>query len=142
MPVHRIHLRGPWEYELLSSPSGESSAPSGRVTMPTDWRTLFGTANGRAVFRRRFHSPTNLEADDRVWIVFDGVEGRGTVTLNGSLLGDLKSSNTGQRYPMTAALHAFNELVVELTYDAAIDGQRGGLFAPVAIEIESSAEIS
>jgi beta-galactosidase/beta-glucuronidase len=134
MATHRIHLKGPWE---LESPDPTST---GRVTMPADWQSLFGTAAGRAVFRRRFHSPTNLEPDDRVWLVFDGVGGQGTVRINGEDVGRLQSSDQPQRFDIFATLQPFNEATVELEFDPATAATPGGLFAPVALEIESSHE--
>jgi beta-galactosidase/beta-glucuronidase len=139
MSMHRIHLNGPWEYEWLDGTASEAAA-TGRVTMPADWGSLFRTARGRAVFRRCFHCPTNLEPDDRVWLVFDGVGGEGTVAVNGEVVGRLHSSGGPQRLDIAARLQPFNEATVELEFDAAGDANPGGLFAPVAIEIESSHE--
>jgi len=106
MPVHRIHLKGPWEYDWLGpapsaivsprtpadyarpdeAPPAEAPADAfaahGRVHMPCDWETLFGPRPGRARFTRRFHRPTNLEAGDSVRLVFDGLGGTSEVTLN------------------------------------------------------------
>ena len=145
MPVHRIHLKGPWEYEFVAVPrsdggvSRDASAAvskSGRVTMPADWRSLFGSLAGRATFRRRFHKPTNLDPEERVWIAFDGLNGHANVQLNGQDLGTLSGTSSG-RLDVTGALQPFNELTVELDYDDRRDGSPGGLYAPVAIEIES-----
>jgi hypothetical protein len=139
MSLHRINLKGPWDYEWLDGPAAPPSS-DGRVTMPADWESLFGPVAGRAVFRRRFHSPTNLEPDDRVWLVFDGVGGRGTVAVNGEMVGELTSSDRPQRFEMIARLEPFNEAVVELCIGPAAETNPGGLYAPVAIEIESSHE--
>jgi len=139
MSIHRINLKGPWDYEWLDGPAVPASS-DGRVTMPAEWNALFGPVAGRAVFRRRFHSPTNLEPDDRVWLVFDRVGGRGTVAVNGEVVGKLTSSDQSQRFDMAARLQPFNEAAVELEFDPATDANPGGLYAPVAIEIESSHE--
>jgi uncharacterized protein with NRDE domain len=136
--LHRMHLKGPWSYEWLDG-SAMDRPPTGRVTMPADWESLFGAAAGRAVFRRRFHSPTNLEPDDCVWLAFDGVGGNGTVTVNGEVIGRLQASDRPQRLDMTARLQPFNETTVELEFDPT-SGNAGGLYAPVAIEIESMHE--
>jgi beta-galactosidase/beta-glucuronidase len=92
------------------------------------------------VFRRRFHCPTNLEPDDRVWLVFDGVGGEGTISVNGEVVGRLQSSGEPQRLDVATRLQPFNEATVELEFDPAGEQNPGGLFAPVAIEIESSHE--
>ena len=65
--------------------------PSRRVTMPASWQTIFeGSSCGRAEFRRTFNQPTNLEAHEHVWIVFQGVRGAGWVDLNGQRLGGIE----------------------------------------------------
>lgn len=137
--LHRIRLKGPWEFEWLGGPPIAAPA-TGRVTMPADWETLFGATAGRAVFRRRFHCPTNLEPDDRVWLVFDGVGGEGTVAINGEFVGRLQTSEQPQRLDVADRLQPFNEATVELAFDPAADANPGGLYAPVAIEIESDHE--
>lgn len=133
MPVHRMHLKGPWEYELRAGGPRES----GVVTMPADWREVFTVDSGTALFRRRFHKPTNLDDDERVWIVFDALGGRGRVSVNGALVGNVATSTEPQRCDVTDRLLPFSELAVELEYDATADGVPGGLYAPVAIEIEA-----
>ncbi|MGH7129010.1 MAG: NRDE family protein, partial [Planctomycetaceae bacterium] len=81
--IHRIHLRGPWDYEWLSTSADSriAVAPAGRMKMPASWRDRFGEAAGTVRFRRRFHRPTNLEPRERVFLVFDGIGGRGSVSL-------------------------------------------------------------
>jgi beta-galactosidase/beta-glucuronidase len=139
MSIHRIHLKGPWDYEWVGDPLSDA-AESGRVTMPADWASLFGPAGGRARFRRRFHSPTNLEPEDRVWLVFDGVGGHGTVVLNDEIIGRLRSSDEPQRLDVATRLRPFNAVLVELEFDPAVAANAGGLYAPIAIEIESDHE--
>ena len=134
MAIHRIHLKGPWPYELRGSDTAQAT---GVVTMPAAWDSVFGVDTGTAVFRRRFHEPTNLDDDERVWLVFDAVGGQGAVNLNAVVVGHLVTSTQPQRLDVTDKLLPFNELVVELAYDARADGEPGGLHAPVAIEIES-----
>lgn len=131
MSVHRIHLKGPWEYEWISS---SADGPRGRVTMPADWQSLFGEAAGRARFVRTFHRPSNLD-DETVWLTFDGVGGEGPVTVNGVDVGRLVCCSGPQRFDVTPHLQFFSELAVELQYDPQRDAEPGGLFAPVALEI-------
>ncbi len=105
MPVHRINLKGPWEYEWVDGVvEGEPEfgfAKTGRVKMPTDWLLVFGTATGTVRFRRRFHRPTNLAADERVWIAFAAVGGVGTVAVNGATIGSVVCSPEPQRFDAT-----------------------------------------
>lgn len=139
---HRIHLKGPWVIERLSLVPNDAESSTAkkqeRVTMPIAWGDAFGAVSGRVRFRRAFHCPTNLADSDVVWIVFDGVGGHGIVSVNGSEIGTLKSSRSLQQFEMTPLLKPFSELVVDLEYawdeSASIPG---GLFAPVAIEIDS-----
>lgn len=159
--VHRIHLKGPWEYEYPpraalqktvaggvqnnlaeKSTASPEPLPPGRVIMPADWHSLFGQSAGTALFRRRFHCPTHLDENERVEIVFDGVGGRGGVWLNGTELGRLVSADRPQRFDITPLLKPFNELAVQLHYDGAGDDRPGGLYAPVALEIFSTATLS
>jgi len=138
VPIHRINLKGPWEFEWTGPPDTENppTPRSGRITMPCDWQTLFGEIPGAAIFRRRFHKPTNLGPDERVWLEFQGIGGNAAVALNGTPLGSLNNTTTG-RLEMTAALQPFNELTVTLEYAPQRDGTPGGLHAPVVIAIKS-----
>lgn len=131
MPVHRIRLKGPWEY------SSADGSQSGRVTMPAEWDELFDRHINQATFRRLFHQPTNLDARDRVFLVFDGVGGEGEFLLNGQAAGELIESSEPQRFDVTELLQPFSELVVELHRNATND-RPGGLHDVVALEIEAS----
>lgn len=138
MLPHRMHLKGPWQYEWL----GPSDAlppdvePAGRLKMPAEWRTSFGSAAGTARFRRRFNRPTNLDADERVFVVLDGVGGTGEARLDDRRLGTVDGAQGSAAFDVTDLLKPANELVVELEFDPAVDESvRGGLWGPVAIEI-------
>ena len=143
MPApHRMHLRGPWEFEWIEefSPSeallnNPVAAPTGRVKMPADWQTAFGNRAGTVRLRRRFGRPTNLDLDERVFIVFDGVGGVARISVNGVLLGTIENSTQTLRFEITTLLEASNLLEVELTYSKGDEqAHPGGLWAPVAIE--------
>ncbi len=122
--THRINLKGPWEFEWITEASPCCPAvTSGRVTMPADWQSLFGDSSGRAIFRRRFNTPTNLTPADRVFAVFDAIGGIGSVSLNGVKIGNLVSSTAPQQFAMSHALQRFNELTVALQYDHVRDGR-------------------
>lgn len=129
--VHRINLKGPWEYEAAGG------SPRGRVTMPADWQSLFDAAVTRASFRRTFHKPSNLDPNERVFLVLDAVGGTGTIALNGKPAGELTDSDRPQRFDVTDALQPFSELVVDLSVAPGYDGP-AGLHGVVALEIESS----
>lgn len=128
-----MFLKGPWEVRRL-----DRDEPSRRVTMPASWQTIFGDETGRAEFRRTFNQPTNLDAHDQVWIVFQGVRGAGWVDINGQRLDSIKTENQTAEFEITPHLWQHNELVVQLAFGAgSAPDQLGGLWGPVALEIRS-----
>lgn len=130
-----MHLKGPWEFEWVSGPA-EKAGSTGRVTMPADWRSMFGDASGTVRFRRRFHRPTNLEEHERVFIVFDGLGGTASVAVNGQQLGTVHSPQHSAEFEITRRLEPSNILTVEVEFDAAVRrDDRGGLWGPVALEV-------
>jgi hypothetical protein len=136
MATHRMHLKGPWKFEWLTEHSESSVPKTGRVKMPVDWVTAFGMTTGSVRFRRRFHKPTNLDPDETVWIVLDGVGGAGPVSVNGTILGVVHSAEEPQKFDMTPLLQQASELIIELEFHPSAENSNlGGLFAPVAIEI-------
>src|SRR5579871_370288 len=108
MPTHRMHLKGPWEYEVqMDSPSPASQpkpalspkaaveplkvSATGTIRMPSTWEAAFGDYRGAIRFQRRFQKPTNLDPEERVFVVFDGIGGTARVTLNDQELGEIRS---------------------------------------------------
>lgn len=147
-PIHRMHLKGPWEYEWVEGPSGSASSAEDedltmdsplltnfRVRMPSSIQEAFGNMSGRVVFRRRFQKPTNLDSNERVHIAFDGIGGRADVSVNGTTLGSLSNNSETVSFDMTEVLEHSNELAVDLTIVWDEDAEPGGLFQPVAVEI-------
>ena len=104
--------------------------------MPAAWGEVFRDSPGRAQFRRKFNQPTNLEAHERVWIVFDGVGGEGLVRINGQELGTITAESTTAEFEITQHLALHNELLVELTVVAESGpGTELGLWGAVVLEI-------
>ncbi len=155
MQPHRIHLRGPWEYEWLSRESKPSDVGSagqdwsvrtagldgiqeqGRVKLPADWQTLFGLVSGHVRFRRRFGQPTNLDMDEHIFLVFEGVGDTARVSLGQRLLGVILRNQQAARFEVTSFLQPRNELIVDVEFDAEDDPHKpGGLWKPVALEIQ------
>jgi hypothetical protein len=143
---YRILLRGPWACEPLARAERDAigalvwtSGPlpaAGTVRLPASWQDLFGDFRGRVRFRRRFHPPSNIEAGDRLAIVFDGAGGTGSVALNGHGLGQLDSATGAKSFEATGLLQVNNELAVELEFtETGKACPPGGLFGPVALEI-------
>jgi len=131
MPTHRIQLKGPWDVQRL-----DQNKPPVRVFMPAAWGEVFGDSPGLAQFRRKFNQPTNLEAHERVWIVFEGVGGEGLVRINGQELGTITAESTTAEFEVTQQLALHNELLVELTVVAESGpGTELGLWGAVVLEI-------
>jgi hypothetical protein len=134
---HRIRLRGPWECEPLGAPGGQPRAPL-RMTMPCRWREGgLGDFAGRVRFTRRFGYPGRIDADERVWLTFAGVEGTAEVRLNGQPLGRHEGAAGPFEHEVTRLLQARNQLVVEVEE---LTG-RGGLWGDVALEIRRTAHL-
>ncbi|HTU18204.1 MAG TPA: hypothetical protein VMG10_09075 [Gemmataceae bacterium] len=107
MYPHRIRLRGPWKCE-----------PSG---LP-----------GRLRFRRSFGYPGRIDAYERVWLTFAGINGAAEAHLNKHPLGRL---GTACEFEVTALLRPRNELVVEIAGDA----EQRGFPGEVALEVRCMA---
>lgn len=156
MPVHRMHLKGPWEYEVLSQSSaleatgGSAAAPTapashsdvpatGTVRMPSTWEQSFGAFRGSVRFQRRFHAPTNLDENERVFVVFDGIGGAAHVVMNDHLLGEIPNPQSTAEFEVTALLQKNNRLQIEIRYEGTgcENSPHGGLWGPVALEIRS-----
>jgi hypothetical protein len=140
--AHRIHLRGPWECEPLRSAEFAESgdpAPSDavRVTMPAPWREIHGDRRGRARFRRKFHRPTNLDPDERLFLVFEGVRGRAVVDLDDRRLGEIAGGSPSVEFEVTRLVRPNSELVLDVEYDPALDEATPPttLWRTVALEI-------
>jgi hypothetical protein len=106
------------------------------MTMPCRWHegglTDFA---GRVRFTRRFGYPGRIDAGERVWLTFAGVEGTAEVWLNDHALGRHEGSAGPFEYDVTTLLDTRNRLVVEI---AEMTG-RGGLWGEVALEIRRTA---
>lgn len=135
MYPHRIRLRGPWECEPLAG-GAQGSVPAARtVTMPCNWRDA-GLAgfHGRALFRRHFGAPRQLDAGERVWLTFEGLSDHAEVWFNEELLGQHRG-NGPVEFEVTKRLDERNELVVEVENGR----DEGGLWGEVAVEIRCDA---
>jgi hypothetical protein len=140
MYPHRIRLRGPWECEPLvrlrrrpdraiEEVPGSIPEPQ-RMTMPCRWSDGgLGDFAGRVRFRRRFGYPGRIDAGERVWLTFAGVDGITDVHLNGTFLG--RRATGPFEFEITSLLRERN--VLEALVEAA-DGN-GGLWGEVALEI-------
>ena len=148
MPVHRIHLKGPWGDEWIGgsvvcagSGQGNQDVPleaTGKIHLPATWRSAFGAVSGTVRLRRRFGCPTNLDETEQVFLVFNGVGGSARFAVNDVDLGAVENPEQPARFEVTQLLQPNNILIVEIQFDATESGENpGGLWGPVAIEIRS-----
>jgi hypothetical protein len=144
MYPHRIRLRGPWECEPLARMMVHSGGrvetvtgplpPGCRMTMPCRWSEGgLGDFAGRVRFRRRFGYPGRIDAHERVWLTFAGVDAVAEVQLNGHFLGRHEGADPFE-FEVTALLQSRNELVVDVEAPAG----NGGLWGEVVMEIRCS----
>lgn len=158
--IHRIRLKGPWEVaSSLFGNMGDShqpirtdgqrsrhSAPVAdvvpsqvqRIQVPVAWRDLFGSQAGEALFRRRFHTPTNLQSSDRIVIRLP--HGCGEIrhlTVNAAEIS--QNEEDCWSFDVTEHLQPFNMLQFMLHFDPAVMPDRaGGLWEAALLEIHSS----
>jgi beta-galactosidase/beta-glucuronidase len=103
--------------------------------MPVSWQDAFGPVAGRVRFQRRFHSPTNLEPEEHVILAFEGLEGTAEISVNGTRIASAGPIEDILRCDVTEFLRPFNDLTVDIDFDARSTDRPGGLWKPVAIEI-------
>jgi len=94
----RVSLNGSWDCQPLArtilkadGSIGEDASnlpPPSKMTVPSNWH-LNGLPNfnGRVWFEREFDFPDKLAANDRVFLVFHGVDYFPSVEVNGTLIG-------------------------------------------------------
>jgi hypothetical protein len=82
---------------------------------------------------RRFHAPTNLDPDERVWLVCDAVDFRATFHLNGRELGAIAGHRPQPRIDLTDGLVPHNELVIEIELAPDDPGEPPAADAPLGL---------
>jgi len=132
---HRIRLRGPWEVTALEAPSGYALTGPTRMHCPCSWRDGgWPSFSGRARHTRRFGRPTNLNPQERVWLVIDACNGELTIELNGTPVG-AATAGVALATDVTEQLLPRNELQI----DVAGKDDRCGLTGEVRLEIRAAA---
>jgi hypothetical protein len=103
--------------------------------MPCDWSASLGhDFRGRVRYLRRFGRPGFPEPYEQIWIVFNGVRSRASVSLNGDPLGELQADDPGN-FEVTNRLEFRNILEVIVEHPAQTPDP-GGLIGEVHLEIE------
>jgi hypothetical protein len=153
---HVIRLRGPWELTPLvrltpvdrRPESSASRLPSGGKTpVPGDWSGHLGDAfYGTVRYLRRFNSPTHLDLGERVWLVCEAIDPRGTATLNEQPIFAAQNPAGPCAQDITDLLRARNRLAIDIELTPEDDrpealrradrrGRAGGLPGEVRLEI-------
>jgi len=127
---HRINLRGP--YQVLNG--DDSGDPPDRIKLPNPWRVGFGDRSDSVTLVRDFGCPTNLSETTRLWLVFDGVGGIGTVSLNDRSLGEV-TTDGANRFEITGQLDQRNRLTITFAPATDLDPDRTGLWGLIGLEI-------
>lgn len=130
--VHRIRLRGPWQFARL-----DGREPStGTFQHPEEWKQTVGDQGGSLELRRKFHAPSNLDDDEDVFLVLTGVRGDGQVNLNGTTIGEFTSAQTVWEFLLPRPLPRFNQLTISISFPPATsDLFQTGLYDVVLLEI-------
>lgn len=141
-PHYRILLRGPWECEWLEGPEPEIDDVPRRVRMPISWQDAFGRVGGRVRFTRRFHTPTNLEPDERVLLAFEAAGGQCSFAVNKTSIQPEPYADDVLRCDVTELLQpanvaTANVVEVDVEFDAREASEPGGLWELVAVEMHS-----
>lgn len=159
--VHIIRLRAPWTLQAVvrSVPVNlaefeEQTAdlpPAAKAEVPGDWTELLGADFfGSVRYTRPFNSPTNLDPDERVWLVCEGVDGAAEFSLNGTSIFTLSAADHPAECNVTTLLRPHNLLAVEISLlppgharhlPRALGraGRGGGITGEVRLEIRARA---
>src|SRR5688500_9616695 len=119
---HAMRLHGPWEYQPLSRwllaqgvwrETPQDPLPPGRTRAPGHGGAALGDDFfGRVRFTRRFGRPSGLASFERAWLVIEGVDAQGSVSLNGTPLGEVPGYAVPAAFDVTARLLPRNELEI------------------------------
>jgi len=117
MSPHRIRLRGPWQFRVLSDSLEPIS--KGRIQLPADWTQVISELSDSThcvEFERNFHRPTGLTETSLVFLVLEGIPFESQVRLNGR---SIPGSNPTDVYraDITPLLEAHNLLAIRLELD-------------------------
>ncbi|PHS02583.1 MAG: hypothetical protein COA78_20720 [Blastopirellula sp.] len=113
---HIIRLHGPWQF------SPASTASETRVKLPGDWGTVC-SGNVPCTLTRFFNSPTGLEANEKVELVFENVPVEGSVTLNERPICSLSGQQADARAEITGQLKLRNEIKIEVMQFGSVEAE-------------------
>ena len=129
--LHRILLKGPWEY-VGGTDSVHSNAEKpariaesrSRIHLPATWGEISEWLDTRSPgktsqhpafeFARWFHQPTNLETGESVWLVINGLTGAVSIHLNDVHIRPAIAGEHAWESEITSLLKLRNHLVLRL----------------------------
>jgi hypothetical protein len=126
---HVIRLRGPWQYELRFA----EGRTTGVLQMPCNLAAV-AAAGAELSLSRRFHRPTGLDTNTKVWLAIGPANSVRSIALNSNLLPIRQNDDI--REDVTARLAAENIVTLDLNSQAAFSGDP----LDVWLEIESGPE--
>lgn len=132
---HRIRLRGPWTIERTTGSDQQFGSAEVRKH-PEEWPDIFAMDGGQVRLSRVFHAPTNVGAEETLFVVLTGVRGEGTVCLNGAQLGRFTLEHATWEFAVPFELPFQNELLITVSYPAPSAAQtQVGIYDVIALEI-------
>lgn len=113
---HIIRLRGPWTFEVVEQTAGRGDLPrAGRTTVPAEWGEQLGRDfRGRVRYRRSFNPPSTLDPHERLWLVTEGVDAFGRLSLNGRVLGTVDGYALPASFDITDVIAARNQIDLDV----------------------------
>lgn len=128
--VHRIRLRGPWQYLPLTQfqpdangtlvEQTDSLPQGGTITPPLDLcQTPLGRAyRGRVRYLRRFGRPVGIGPLEAIHLVVPPLTSTAKIHLNGKLLGQVHPHTAAGRFDVTTQLQVRNQLWIDIVSPA------------------------
>lgn len=148
---HPIRLHGPWGCQPLARSGDGPVPPPSRVFPPCTWETACGSDFfGTVRFTRTFHPPSALDPHERVWLVVEGADARGEVSLNGQRLGSVEGYALAAEWEVNDLLQGQNELTIDVecrddeseVLRLGREHRPGGLTGEVRLEVRSTAFVA
>lgn len=129
----RIDLRGPWR----ARPADDATTRAGpavdlddrhwpEISVPGHWRDQpgFNHADGPLLYRHRFGLDRPIDADDRWWLVLDGVMAQGEVWFDAGYLGPTEGYFSPHSFEVTDLLRSSDEHLVAIEVGCPPPGDR------------------
>lgn len=120
--------------------AGTEGGPPVRKKHPDDWPGFVGARGGGVELTRTFSAPSNLDADEGVFVVLTGVLGTGTIRLNDVVIGTFTEERRSWEFAIPQPMPFFNVLTITVRFPpptAAVP--QVGVNGDVVLEIRQTA---